>query len=79
MIFNAHFLNGPNQRAEMFRINIRCDAMPQVENMTGAVTEGLQHFSRFLSNDIPGCQQDRRVHVALQRNLVADAAARLGQ
>ena len=63
------------ERAGMFRVHFRRNAVTQVEHMPAALAVAGQDAPDFSADGFWLGVQHGRVHVALQRNLVADATA----
>ena len=64
--------------AGVFRIHILMDAMTEVEDMALSLTKAGQYGRDFFFNTARRRIEHGRVHIALQRHFVTDAAARIG-
>ena len=72
-------MHGINQYAGMFGIDIRVDAMTQVEHVTRAMSEGFQYTGDTFADHVRRRVQYGRVEVALQGNALTNALARHGE
>jgi hypothetical protein len=75
----TQFPDGVDQRSEIFRVHIRCNAMTEVEYMTITLSKAVQGVVYFPPDDLPVSQQYGRIQISLQSNLVANAAAGFSQ
>ena len=66
---------GVNQHAEMLRINIRSDAVTEVEDVARPSAVARQNIGDALANDFGRLAQGRRIQIALQRNFVINIFA----
>ena len=65
-----------NQRRHVFRVGMLRDAVAQVEHMTAAVAVAAEDVIHFFVDRIGRGEQHGGIHVALQRDFVADVLAR---
>ena len=61
----------------MVRINAGCNAVTEVEDVAATRTKTLQHTSHFGLNTFRAREKHRRIHIALQRNFIADLSTRI--
>jgi hypothetical protein len=61
----AEFVNRIDHRADMLRIDVRQNAVTQIEHMSGTLSITAQDFADLLANHIRICIQRDGIHIAL--------------
>ena len=79
MVLRAQAVHRVNQYAEFVRVDIRCDAVTQVENMARAIAIACQHLCHAFLDLFGRFTQRRRVEISLQRHVVAGVGPCVGQ
>ena len=65
-----------DEYAEIVGVDIRGDAVPEIEDVARPGTIARERIGDALAYDVRALTQGRRVEVALQRDLVTDVGAR---
>jgi len=72
MVLNADFVHRIDQRGDILRIDVWCDPVAEVEYMAAAIAEVGQYVGNLPADGFRIGGHDRRIHIALQGNPVAD-------
>ena len=68
-----------NKRTGVLGRDLRVDTVTEIEHMAVATTIALQHLAHLVANLVGWAVQHARIHVALQRDPVANTRPRIGQ
>ena len=68
-----------DEGADVLRVDLRVNAVTEVEDVAVALAEAGEHGLHFLADALRVGVEDARVHVALQGNLVAGELACVGE
>ena len=72
-------MHGIDQHADMGGIDVRGDAMAEVEHVSGAVTEAGQRLPNGLADRLGSCRKGGRIQIALQGDPMTHARTCFGQ
>ncbi len=78
-LLHAKLMHNLDQRFRVFRRDIGGDAVAKVENVAGAMLGGGQHLQGFAADRGDVGQQDDRVEIALDGNVVTDRLPAVAQ
>ena len=76
VILRALFMHSRDQCAGMLGVNIRCNAMSQIEDVARAVTKLCQYVGHLFPDNLRCRIKHCRVKVTLQSNPVANTLSR---
>ena len=65
VVLGGKLLHRLHKRGDVIGIHPRCNAVPQIEHVAGAVAVSRQYAGHFLTNPRRRGIQHRRVHIAL--------------